>query len=288
MAPNPSHHSSSGKVGVITYDTSNGIISLKKHVSNHHPQKLKKWIANIEAKKDLEGVGQACKKRTHPSPSSITNFFGAPKPYHKNEPSLLEELGLYIAKSHCCLLTIEDAWLKQLVLWQCGGKVVLPSRHQLVNEVLPTLVTKTMENFVNSILANCITCMTTFDLWMQRGGHDIFALVISFINALWQPCHVTIIGNIVGTTMGKQMKDLLGSFGNLNKVIAFVKDKGVKLKIITTTLKGTVSCDMLDLPTPFLGTCWGHVMSKTAQYATDDSKVCRSLREASLKLAQSK
>ncbi len=131
MAPNPCHHCSSGKVGVITYDTSNGVTSLKKHVSNHHPQELKKWIANVEANKNLEGVGQACKKRTHPSPSSITIFFGFTKPYYKNDPSqwaFLEELELYIAKSHHYLSTIEDAWLKQLVLWQCE-KVLFPSRH---------------------------------------------------------------------------------------------------------------------------------------------------------------
>jgi hypothetical protein len=45
---------------------------------------------------------------------------------------------------------------------------------------------------------------------------------------------------------------------------------------------------MLDLPTPFAGICWGHVMSKAAQYATNDSKVYGGLREASLKSAQSK
>jgi hypothetical protein len=129
MAPNPFHHSSSGKVGVITYDTSNGVTSLKKHVSNRHPQELKKWITDVEANKNLEGVGQTCKKRTHPSPSSITNVFGSTKPYHKHDPfqwAFLEDLALYIAKSHHCLSTIEDAWLKWLVLWQ-RGKVVFPS-----------------------------------------------------------------------------------------------------------------------------------------------------------------
>jgi len=126
IAPNPSHHSSSGKVGVITYDTSNGVTSLKKHVSNHHPQELKKWIVDVKANKNLEGVGQTCKKKTRPSPCSITICFGTTKSYHKTNPSqwaFLENLALYIARSHCCLLTIENAWLKQLVLWQCG-KVV--------------------------------------------------------------------------------------------------------------------------------------------------------------------
>jgi hypothetical protein len=134
-----------------------------------------------------------------------------------------------------------------------------------------------MENFVNPVLTNCITYITTFDLWMSQNGNDIFALVISFINALWQPCHVTIglftIESTMGITMAKQMKHLLGSFGLLDKVIGFMKDEGINLGTMTTTLKNIVSCDMLDLPTPFARTCWGHVMSKTAQYATNDNKV---------------
>jgi hypothetical protein len=110
-----------------------------------------------------------------------------------------------------------------------------------------------------------------------QNGNDIFALVISLINALWQPCHVTIglftIESTMGIIMAKQMKHLLGSFRLLNKVIAFVKDKGVNLGTMTTTLKSIVFCDMLDPPTPFARTCWGHAMSKTTQYATNDNKV---------------
>ncbi len=73
----------------------------------------------------------------------------------------------------------------------------------------------------------------------------------------------------MGTTTAKQMKHLLGSFGLLNKV----KDEGVNLGTMTITLKSIVSCDMLDLPIPFARTCQGHVMSKVAQYATNDNKV---------------
>jgi hypothetical protein len=121
-----------------------------------------------------------------------------------------------------------------------------------------------MENFVKMILVDYITCTIVFDLLMSQGSNDIFALVISFINALWQPCHVTIIESTMGTTMVEQMKDLLGSFELLNKVIGFVKDKGANLRTMTIILKNIISCDMLDLPTPFAGTCWGHVMSKAA------------------------
>jgi hypothetical protein len=77
----------------------------------------------------------------------------------------------------------------------------------------------------------------------------------------------------MGTTTAEQMKHLFGSFEFLNKAIAFVKDKGVNLGMMTTTLKNIVSCGMLDLPTPCAETCLGHAMLKIAQYATNDNKV---------------
>jgi hypothetical protein len=64
---NSSHHSSSGKARIITYDKSNGTTSLKKHVSNHHPQEVKKWIVDIDANMNPKGVHQTCKKKTRPS-----------------------------------------------------------------------------------------------------------------------------------------------------------------------------------------------------------------------------
>ncbi len=130
---------------------------------------------------------------------------------------------------------------------------------------------------MNPVLVDCITYTATFDLWMSQNNNDTFALVISFISASWQPCHVTIglftIKSTMGTTMVEQMNDLLGSFGLLNKVITFVKDKGVNLCMMTTILKNIIFYDMLDLPTPFVGTCWGHALSKATQYATNDNKV---------------
>jgi hypothetical protein len=39
-----------------------------------------------------------------------------------------------------------------------------PSRHQLINEMLPALVAKTMGNFENPVLVDYITCMVAFDL----------------------------------------------------------------------------------------------------------------------------
>jgi hypothetical protein len=94
---------------------------------------------------------------------------------------------------------------------------------------LPALVTKTMGNFVNPVLVEYITYMVAFDLWMSRGDkYDTFVHVVSFINALWQTWTWQLglfIVESMGMAMAKQMKDLLGSFGLLNKVITFVRQK---------------------------------------------------------------
>jgi hypothetical protein len=39
-----------------------------------------------------------------------------------------------------------------------------PSKHQLINEMLLALVTKTMGNFLNLVLVDYIICMAAFDL----------------------------------------------------------------------------------------------------------------------------
>ncbi len=42
-------------------------------------------------------------------------------------------------------------------------------------------------------MAKCQYASPSFDLWMSKGGHDIFALVmINFLSIDWQPKHVTL------------------------------------------------------------------------------------------------
>ncbi len=50
-----------------------------------------------------------------------------------------------------------------------------------------------------------------------------------------------IIESTMGTAMVEQMKDLLGSIGLLNKVIAFVKDKNNIVGIMIIALKNKLS-----------------------------------------------
>ncbi len=42
-------------------------------------------------------------------------------------------------------------------------------------------------------------------------------------------------------------------------------------------LKSMISCEALTLPTPFDGACFGHAMSKVAQYAINDNEISKYL-----------
>ncbi len=48
--------------------------------------------------------------------------------------------------------------------------------------MLPIVVETTREKYVLLAFASCITCTTSFDLWMSHVGHDTFAMVVSFFN----------------------------------------------------------------------------------------------------------
>jgi hypothetical protein len=96
---------------------------------------------------------------------------------------------------------------------------------------------------------------------------DTFDIVVSFINASWEPCHVTIgifeAHNIVGATMTNYVKTLLDSFSLLNKVISYINVEGINLNILTFGLIFVVLGSTLNLTCPFVGSCFGHPMSKT-------------------------
>ncbi len=54
------------------------------------------------------------------------------------------------------------------------------------------LVEKTKELYVLTILIKCHFPTTSFDLWMSKARHDIFALVINFLRDDWQPKHINL------------------------------------------------------------------------------------------------
>lgn len=266
---------------------------MKKHLGQGHAIVFNKYKAARKSREtgELEGRSLA-KKRKQLTPLAITGFFGSANPYKKGDPAeerFLEDLVLHIAKGYRPLSSVETAWLRKLVLHQCG-QVIFPSRQLLVDEVFPSMVAKTMDRYILPSITKCVTPIASFDLWMSRGGFDTFALIINFLEDAWKPQH-----NIVaifeapdtsGATMAMQVRDLLQSFNLTNKTIAYVKDEGANLNILTAALTSIVSCGPLQLAQPYAGTCFGHVMSNCCQYATNEDKICNQMHEISLEDAQ--
>jgi hypothetical protein len=59
-------------------------------------------------------------------------------------------------------------------------------------ELLPMMLEKCLEEYVTPFLDATSTTTTTFDLWMNRRAHDIFAIVINFLIPQWEPYHVCV------------------------------------------------------------------------------------------------
>jgi hypothetical protein len=76
--------------------------------------------------------------------------------------------------------------------------------------------------------------------------------------------------------MVTQVKELLSSYNLLDKLIAYVKDKGGNLSTLAKALNLVVNRVPLKLAIPQQGSCFGHVFSKACQYACNDATICLS------------
>ncbi len=70
--------------------------------------------------------------------------------------------------------------------------IFFPSIKQVSNELWPILMEKIKNIYVLPTLIKCHFVTTSFDLWMSKASHDIFALVIKFLGDNWQPKHITL------------------------------------------------------------------------------------------------
>jgi hypothetical protein len=59
-------------------------------------------------------------------------------------------------------------------------RIIFASKKQFSYELSLELVEKTKQLYVSSALTSCHFATTSFDLWVSKSGHDIFALVINF------------------------------------------------------------------------------------------------------------
>ena len=183
---------------------------------------------------------------------------------------------------------VESAWLRRLMMRR-DPKVVCPNRKQLVRKHIPAMLEKTMDRYVLPLISSCQTASITFDLWMSRTGWDTFALVVNFIDDCRVHRHVTVglfeAQDTSEFALAEIVKPLLDEFKLTDKIVACVQDEGANLATLERALQLTVSCDILGLANPFSSACFGHIMSKVCQYATNDEQMCKGMKEVSLKNA---
>jgi len=168
--------------------------------------------------------------------------------------------------------------------------VQFPSQKLFSNIILLELVEKTKETYVFPLLNDYSCAGTNFDLWMSKGAHDVFVLVMIFWGSNWKPKYIT-LGlfkpvEITGQALVKNLIELLDAYGLKNKIVAYVKDEGSNLNTLTNALKYVVKCETLGLEESFQGTCFGHVFSNACQYSMIDDKVCKNLKYVFIKSAR--
>ncbi len=76
---------------------------------------------------------------------------------------------------------------------------------------------------------------------------------------------------------------LLEKFGLIHYVLAFVRDEGRHLGFMAMTLWFIINYKPLEILWVCECTCFGHVMSKVYQYATNDNKASMGLTLVSVK-----
>jgi hypothetical protein len=109
-------------------------------------------------------------------------------------------------------------------------------------------VDKSKETYVLPLLNDYNCAIVSFDLWMSKGAHDVFVLVIIFLGFDWKPKHV-ILGlfeaiETIGKALARNLIELLDAYSLRNKIITYVKDEGSNLNTLTNVLKFVVKCEI--------------------------------------------
>jgi len=86
--------------------------------------------------------------------------------------------------------------------------------------------------------------------------------------------------------LARNLIDLLDKFGLRKKIIAYVKDEGSNLNVMTSILKFVVLYETLGLQENFNGICFWYVFPKACQYATTNEKFYKNLKYVYIKTGQ--
>lgn len=86
----------------------------------------------------------------------------------------------------------------------------------------------------------------------------------------------------IWNSLDRKMNSLFVQSQPTNKIIVYVKNEGTNLNILVVALTYIVSCAPLQIASPFIGICFGHIMFKACQYVANETKVGVEMKEVSL------
>ncbi len=120
-----------------------------------------------------------------------------------------------------------------------------------------------LQKYVLPKLKQCYSATINFDLLMLKGAHDVFALLINFLNEKLQLQHITIglfeANETTRQFMARNLIELLDQYDLVRKkIVAYVKDEGANLNAMKTTLKFAGDCEVFGMEESFQGICFGH------------------------------
>jgi len=72
----------------------------------------------------------------------------------------------------------------------------------------------------------------------------------------------------------------------MHRVITLVKDESNNLMFMAIALHSIIGYHLFKIEWIYESTCFGHIMSKAYQYATNDEKVIASLKHVNVKATQ--
>jgi len=97
------------------------------------------------------------------------------------------------------------------------------------------------------LLNKCYCVITSVDLWVFKGAHDVFALVINFLGLNWKPKQIILglfeVVEITRKALIKNFIHILDAYSLRNKIITYVKDECSNLNTLINVFKYVVKCE---------------------------------------------
>ncbi len=95
------------------------------------------------------------------------------------------------------------------------------------------MLTHCLEFPIQPLFNATLIIVVTFYLWMNKGQHDTFTLVVIFLSIDQKPHHVTIglfeTNDTIGQRLARQLKAMLEKFSFICTGLGYVKDEGLNM-----------------------------------------------------------